>query len=60
MDGHFYLAAMILFTVKVVGLKLLLYIFDVHGNLNVKSTGKCRFFSALNHNSYYYTLLGPD
>ena len=48
MDGHFYLAAMIIFTVKVVGVKLLL--FDVYGTLNVKSTGKCRFFSALNRN----------
>ena len=52
MDGHFYLAAMILFTVKVVGLKLLL--FDVHGNLNAKSTG---FFSALNHNILLYRVL---
>ena len=43
---------MILFTVKVVGMKLLL--FDVHGNLNVKSTGKC---SAPNHNIILYRVL---
>ena len=48
-DGHFCLAAMILFTVKVVGLKL----FDVHGNLNVKSTGKINV-------DYLVHLVNPD